>query len=371
MARGPQRVFLHVGVPKTGTTFLQSVLVSVREPLKNQGILYPGKGSARFLAAQDLTEHHFLGRENPRVAGAWPRLVKESRRWTDTVVISHELFTHALPQHMERAVADFDSAEFHVVMTVRDFERQLPAVWQERLKNGSKVSFLQHYDRAVEHSAERPGQSLGFWRQQDAVGILGRWATYVPRERIHVITVPQRGAPRDLLWNRLASVIGADPSVVDFEKVRSTGNVSLRPPQARLLRRINQHLRGRISHKTYRTVVKRYLSEVPQPSSRPDVSYGLTPEQLATARAWSLELARDLVSQGYSLVGDVDELHAPVSPVGSSVVPLDDVADEDEASAAVAAAIALIARDAAHSGREREGVGSRLRGLAARARGED
>ena len=37
-----QRVFLHVGLPKTGTTYVQTVLWRNRAALAEQGLVYPG-----------------------------------------------------------------------------------------------------------------------------------------------------------------------------------------------------------------------------------------------------------------------------------------------------------------------------------------
>lgn len=342
MSKGPARVYLHIGLPKTGTTFLQSVLGAARETLREQGVLYPGRGGAHFLAAQDLTEHLFLGRENPKVPGAWNKLVRQSRRWSDTVVISHELFTHAEPSHIRRAIDDLAPAEVHVILTVRDFDRQLPAVWQERLKNGGKVSFERHFAQAVEYDAARPEQTLGFWRQQDAATFAARWAEAIPARQVHIITVPQRGAPKDLLWNRFAHVIGVDPNVVDLASVPTSGNVSLRPPQARLLRRVNQRLHGTLPPAIYRSVVKRYLSETPVDTTPATVAYALTPEQQTTASAWSKQLASAITEGGYSVMGDVSELIAPITSTESPAHAFDDVPEADESAAAVAVTSALI-----------------------------
>jgi hypothetical protein len=46
-AQGPKRVLLHVGTPKTGTSYLQDVLFRNRELLREHGILYPPTGSTR------------------------------------------------------------------------------------------------------------------------------------------------------------------------------------------------------------------------------------------------------------------------------------------------------------------------------------
>jgi len=37
-----ERVFLHVGAPKSGTTFLQTVMWENREGLAERGVLIPG-----------------------------------------------------------------------------------------------------------------------------------------------------------------------------------------------------------------------------------------------------------------------------------------------------------------------------------------
>ena len=222
-----KRVFVHVGLPKTGTTYLQGVLSANRKHLRKQKLLYPGRGPAHFLAAQDLTDHQFLGQDNPKVAGSWDALAKECRRWRGTVLISHELFTLAQPSHIERLMHDLTGCEVQVVVTVRDLERQIPAVWQERLKNGAKLSFNRHFQQVQEQALQE--EPAGFWRQQDAPQILSRWLQVLPADRIHVVTVPQRGAPRDLLWDRFANVVGLRPGSIDASRRSVTGNV-LCPP---------------------------------------------------------------------------------------------------------------------------------------------
>ncbi len=39
------RIFLHIGAPKSGTTYLQTVLWANRENLRRQGLLMPGRCS--------------------------------------------------------------------------------------------------------------------------------------------------------------------------------------------------------------------------------------------------------------------------------------------------------------------------------------
>ena len=50
-----QRVVLHVGLPKTGTTYLQALLAGHRDALREAGVLYPFvKPQAMFLGAVEV-----------------------------------------------------------------------------------------------------------------------------------------------------------------------------------------------------------------------------------------------------------------------------------------------------------------------------
>ena len=88
-----ERVYLHVGSPKSGTTYLQRVLRHNQEELGRQGVLVAGRTHG------DLVHAGFVVREDPRLArlperasGAWDRLVEEVRGFRGhTAIISYEL----------------------------------------------------------------------------------------------------------------------------------------------------------------------------------------------------------------------------------------------------------------------------------------
>ena len=54
------------------------------------------------------------------------------------------------------------------------------------------------------------------WRTIDAADVLRRWSVGLPPERVHVVTVPPAGSPRDLLWTRFAQACDFDPSVASL-----------------------------------------------------------------------------------------------------------------------------------------------------------
>ncbi|RBY97782.1 hypothetical protein DQ237_02390 [Blastococcus sp. TF02-8] len=73
-----ERVFLHVGTPKSGTTYLQDLLWSNREVLARDGVAYPGWApDAHFRACLDLLDLRFDDWHGPATVGTWDRLVAE------------------------------------------------------------------------------------------------------------------------------------------------------------------------------------------------------------------------------------------------------------------------------------------------------
>src|SRR5262245_54714543 len=126
MPASQQRVFLHVGVPKSGTTFLQAILWHNREAAAGQGVLYPGYVLvAHYHAALDLQPERYADWLQPQMTGAWGRLVDQVRSWPGTSIVASELLSSAGPEQVERAMADLAFAETHVVCTVRDLARQI------------------------------------------------------------------------------------------------------------------------------------------------------------------------------------------------------------------------------------------------------
>ena len=86
----PRRVILHVGSPKTGTTFLQEVLWSQRDLAAQQGVLLPlERFFDHYLALLDLRGLSDRPEHPARAVGMWDRLVKEADGWPGTVLVSH------------------------------------------------------------------------------------------------------------------------------------------------------------------------------------------------------------------------------------------------------------------------------------------
>jgi hypothetical protein len=297
-------VYLHIGLPKTGTTYLQDVLWNSRKALRAEGVLLPGKGHREHLwAALDVQDRQGLAQRDPKAPGSYARLAAEVRDWSGRAVITHEFFCAAGRRQAAAAVAALAPADVHLVITARDTLGMLTAGWTEYVKNGGPKPLAAMPPpgvRAPEFS----------WRAWDLGGVLRRWGPAVPPERVHVIPMPGPGEPPDRHWTTYAGVLGLRGSYAPGE---GAANPALGVVQIELLRRVNRQLSG------FRTAVDRgrwirgYLAEtqlVHQDGERPAPSA----EQVAECRRRA-DRAIGLIEQhGYDVVGELDRLRVPETP---------------------------------------------------------
>lgn len=334
------RVFLHIGVPKSGTTYLQTTMWHNRAPLRAQGFLYPGsKRMDHFHASQDVR-----GQRDP-ATGAWEQLRGELAAWHGTGLVSHEFFSMATAEQATAAVDQLSPAEVHVVLTARDYVRQFPAVWQEALKMSSTLSLDEFMAEAF---ADRLTGAWS-WRSQDLVRVLEHWSAAVPPERLHVITVPPPSAPRELLWQRWRATLGFDDTAFDMSL--SVSNESLGTTQAALLHRVKPHLTGPLTRKPVQhRWVRQYLGHevlVPQRGER----FGLRPHDVTELRRRSLQAVETIDAHGCRVVGDLADL---VPTEGQPTRPHPDDVTEAEMLDVAARAIDQMVRDVRRLTTERD-----------------
>jgi len=240
------KVYLHIGEPKTGTTFIQQAMWRNRVELAAQGVVLPGHHPQdHYRASQDLRGLEKLPTDPAGSwTGEWEVLASEAQQAGKTAVISHELFSAADAAQAGRAVQSLQPAEVHIVLTVRDIATLLPAEWQETVKHRNTRSWEDWLGDVIDReSVDADRRQWWFWRVHDTLAILRLWAEHVPPERIHVITAAPRGSPSGLLWERFASVLGIDPDSADLSRARP--NASLGMAETEFLRRLNQALPGR------------------------------------------------------------------------------------------------------------------------------
>ena len=236
-----RRAYLHIGAPKTGSTFLQGVLWSNRETLLEHGVHMLGDDQGQhYRAGHDLRGRRF-DPADPGVdwTGAWTRMAQRAEESPAPIaVVSDEHLASLRPNQVTRAVEALAPREVHVIYATRDLVGLLPSEYQEFVKHGDTASYDEWAADVL--SADRRGPGRWFWRVHDAQDVVARWSTGVPLERIHVITMPRPDAPRDEIWRRFASVLGIDPAAATAEAEPS--NTSLGPTEVEVLRLVNAAL---------------------------------------------------------------------------------------------------------------------------------
>lgn len=227
-----------------------------------------------------------------------------------------EWLSASTPAEIARIGADLAGSELHVVFTVRDLARTVPAAWQECAQNGATWCWREFLEQVT---ADDPGATPaggGFWRQQDVTGILERWLDLSPPECTHVVTVPPAGGDPAELWRRLATVIGVEARAYDLASVRS--NASLGWESAEVMRRVNEQVRERkVGRRTYERAFKHHLAKRVLSSRKSEESRVLLPAEF---HDWAREQAERQIDaiklSGVDVVGSLEELRPELDPSG-------------------------------------------------------
>lgn len=352
-------VFLHIGTPKSGTTYLQARIGNNARRAREQGLLWPGPGWRPHVeAARDLSGLPPGGQLDP--AGPWMSMARQMGQWSGSAaLLSMEWLSACTHEQAEVAVGSLCPARVEVIVTARDLLRSFVAQWQEMTKNYRTWG----WDQFV---AEMLGEAGGpasevFWLQQDVPGILRTWSGVVSPDRIHVVTVPPHASDPEILWRRFTSLVGLDGTAFPPLAAR---NESLGVVSAVLMQRVNaaalrhgvpQDVYQRVLHKRLANrVLAGYRTQEPAISVSSDVD------------AWIRGRAERMVSQirelDVDVVGDLDELLP-----GATLIGMDPayVADADLLSTCVDALVALaIAQDSELAAARDHGVTVRRGGPA-------
>lgn len=299
------RLFLHIGLQKTGTSFLQQVMWDSKQGLSARGVdLVPPTKLAMFRLMLDMRGRFDPAIDPPEVGESVDRLAGQLARAGKTALITQESLSAGTPEQVARLIAATGDREVHVIVTVRDLGRLIPSAWQQTLQGSGRTHDLDTYLARLDAG---PRAEIRAWGTMDVRAILERWHVHVPAERIHVVTVPQTGARPTELLERFCSVIGvASEDLVIAEESRA--NRGLRFEQAEVLRRVNALLPDSVKRRdVYGDVGKRYFAVRVLGGDRG------TPIRLPHERQeWCTSISREFIEYieeaGFDVVGSLTDL---------------------------------------------------------------
>ena len=335
-----RKVLLHVGTPKTGTSYLQDVLFRNREVLAEAGIVYPAsRHDSHFLAALDLMQLPWGGLQAEAI-GAWDDLAQQVRAHQGTSIISHEILATASRTQIGQALESLGhgaGTEVHLVLSVRDLVRQIPAEWQENVKHRAQLGYGAFLDQI--RDPERSTRiGAWFWGVQEVPEILDRWGQDLPPGQVHVVTVPPPGGAPELLWKRFSQAFGLDGIDLDLQGERH--NPSLGVPETTLLRRINRKANAELAPNDYRPLVRELLAHQTLSRRTGSPRLALPPDLHPWVQELSASWIAEVEERGYDVIGDLGDL-VGAPPVAEYADP-DRPRERQVAAAGVDAITALL-----------------------------
>ena len=360
-------VLVHIGMHKTGTTAMQTLLSTQRESLLAQGVLYPGAAADHHSYARSLTQQAVGsgGADKPPPPQLWERLVAELAEESRRTVISSEYFSVARRDEPARLVADLGHGRVHVLVGVRNTTDSAVSAWQQTLKQ-NRIATIDRWASNVLPRDGRPPRLPNYWAQWDLGAMVRRWSQAAGPENMTVVVVDRSDRDRlpatfeQLLGLRAGTLVGREPPV---------SNRGMTAREAELFRRLNVALRGKYDWPTYKRIVRYGVirTVIESRPAAPDEPRPVLP-------AWAAEITREagrraaeeIAASGVRVVGDLAALHAERPP---AVTPgeLDTVPIE---LAVLAISAAIAAEADAPAGRPLEDVPGRelVQLLARRAR---
>ncbi len=309
------RVVLHIGTMKSGTTYLQSVLMRNLRDLPAVGVDYTGGFAAQREAVQGVR------REGPgHRTDLWHSLARaacESR--SETSVISMEFLAFSTREQARRLLRPFEGTEVRVLITVRDQLKVVPAAWQSYVRNRGSSSWPRYLEQVdpARSGRKASGAYRRFHRAHDVAQIVRHWRLPAV-SGIDVVTVPPSTAPREELLNRFAQALGFDPTGLALDGLQE--NVSLGYGACDWLARANTLLVPEVSKARYKEllppVARRVLASL-EDQGRP----ALDVAGAEFARERNRRYRAVLDSSAVTLVGSLEDLPVPEDLGGFPEVP--------------------------------------------------
>jgi hypothetical protein len=334
-----ERLVLHVGTMKSGTSYLQALLFAEKPRLADAGVLVPGGQWVDQARAVRQALAPRKGGPRPR----WEAFSEEVRAARGTAVVSMEYLGPSRPDTIRGVLAALEPQEVRVVVTARDLNRTLVSMWQETIQNGRSWTWAEY---VADAEAKRPRGGPGaadrqtpggtFWRQQDLVRMVADWSGVVGADNVVLATVPPPGAAPTVLAERFVEASGVE---LDARREVTTANESLGLASLLVLRRVNELLDERdLTFPAGQGVRKRTLAKTILAARR-----GAEPALGLRTPPWVREQTQRTVAAlqgaGTRLVGD----WADLEPVDVAGVEPDDVPLTDVHEAALEAIAGLIA----------------------------
>jgi hypothetical protein len=349
------RLILHIGLQKSGTTYLQEIIASRAEEFAAAGVLYPTTPPDQMRRRTDNHEwasYGLLGSEYPWVSeqraktekASWKTLQRQVSKAKGTVLLSAEALSVIRTPAIRLLLDKLSVRDVEVVVTARSLSRSLPSLWQQHVRNGRRLGFERYLDMLAEQRRLPAAQieeesELHLWRAFAVGRLVRRWAGEVGSSHVHVVTSP--GKPPQLLWSRFMDAIGLPSFASPAGDIDRPVHTGLTAPEAVVLTSLNAAL---ISAGWEAGPAKRLREAVLTQGFQSRADRGpriaIPPSWAPCVAAWSAEDNAELLDSGVRVIGDVADLRSDPHQGDAQEPTIEEVGAAGAAAALAAAASA-------------------------------
>ena len=308
------RVHLHIGPRKTGTTYLQRALVRNQRRLAGLGVWYP---TGAVTGHRGLNhERALLDASEGKVNVHTRELKRNLRRGSGEIVLSGEAVASCTPEAITRLMAYLKVENVSVIITARAWDRVLPSLWQQHVRNGRVSSYSSFLREATRLDRLEDGGDVV--RPYAYTALVRRWLPYA--ERISLVTVPREiSSSPDILWSRFLTALGVDPLQSRWDVSEIPRHDALSACESFLLREVNAQLEGAgRSVEDRRDWAVKLTEQVFAMRSDRGAALRLPPDVWSTVVAQTEDVVAGLSAlenhDQVSVVGDLDDLRTPEKP---------------------------------------------------------
>ena len=251
-------LYLHIGVNKTGTSFIQHVLNANHRRLAKAGLLYPRTGclgDAHYALSQAL-DFAPMPPINASIDDVALQKMRESlraeiQRWKPhSVVLSSEMFV--VPRQVELVRSFLEEYDCRILVYLRRHDGWWESVYAQAVKTVRKPPWEVGFEGFYRHHSKRPNYG-------NYLALLQRWAKVFGRENI-IVRPYERQQNQPGLIHDFFKAIGQADLLELLEEENEKVNLSPSPLAIYL---IDIYQRCDLKDSTVRKLVKNILKSHP------------------------------------------------------------------------------------------------------------
>jgi len=285
------KLYLHIGPHKTGSSYLQKLLTHHRQKLFEFGISYPD-------ILFSLNGHHKIAhyfRKNTPKEDIFNDLIR-LRESSEDILLSSEVFSQLDLKDINALKYFFNGWQIEIICYVRNPSKRIVSFWQETIKQGSKENFwaysLPHFVKPLSSPILNQGIVIDLYSR-----VFGK-------SHVHLIDYDYVYKNGQMLES-LLRIIGASGAISD-EDIKV--NTMLNSEDLELLRVLNIISDGMISPKDNRKIFSRIKNRRIYDTLTKNIRNNMKKIVLGNTQADRAILSRISKLYGDMFVSELDDL---------------------------------------------------------------